>query len=32
MITQTGGKLKSIDLDTDACVRELEEVVRIALK
>ena len=27
-----GGKLKSIALDTDACVRELEEVVRIALK
>jgi oligoribonuclease NrnB/cAMP/cGMP phosphodiesterase (DHH superfamily) len=27
-----GGKLKSIALDNDACVRELEEVVRIALK
>jgi oligoribonuclease NrnB/cAMP/cGMP phosphodiesterase (DHH superfamily) len=27
-----GGKLKSIALDTDACVSELEEVVRIALK
>ena len=27
-----GGKLKSTALDTDACVRELEEVVRIALK
>jgi uncharacterized protein len=27
-----GGKLKSITLDSDACVRELEKVVRIALK
>ena len=27
-----GGKLKSITLDTDACVRESEKVVRIALK
>lgn len=27
-----GGKLKSITLDTDACVKELENVVRIALK
>ena len=27
-----GGKLKRITLDTDACVRELEKVVQIALK